>query len=65
MRWPSSSIRPEFSAIYAGHVLYQGRLARAVVAHQRQHLAARQSEVDAAQHFDRTEALTQALNDER
>ena len=47
-------------AVHARDVLDQGRFAGAVVAHQRQHLARRQAQIDATEHFDRAEALSQA-----
>ncbi len=55
----------KIGAVYARHVFDQGRFAGAVVAHQRQHFARHQRQIDATEHLDRAEAFSQALNGER
>ena len=64
MRSPSSSMCPEFGSVHARYVLDERRLARAIVADERQNLAAHQREIDAAERLDRAEALSETLDGE-
>ena len=58
---PSIRISPSYVGVHAGQDLHQRRLAGAVLAHQRVHLAGAEVEVDAVERGDAGEALADAL----